>query len=405
MSRRTFIAISAILVAAISAYYWYQWRTISGFVTAIDHGDDLFGDLTTFYYPMAQNILSEKLPVPGYYYSAFFALLISPLGTVSLAQAKWIWGIAQVIFAGSLAIISGTKLLELSRSNKVFFIFLFLTSFPLLHNFKWGQISVLMTLCILAAMWLHKNEYPILAGIVLAFATSVKYYPIFFIVYPLLKKDYRFLIAFGLSVLTFFAIIPSIALGPFEWINFEKAVSELIIKARFAGDVNSQYFGHVVLRAFPFENAPFKNKILSVFLQGIGGLVLLANAGLIWKVEKEKARDALISSTGLLFLSLPFIIQTSWSHYFVYLPFCQIAALVEIMQLHKTGKSFKPALALTALSCMASSVFVFNLFPSWSEYNNMGMIFISNFLLLLAYHQILWGGNKREWRKEWSNLS
>ena len=395
MSKKAFIAVSVSLVVAICAYYWYQWRTINNFVIAVDHGDVLFGDLTTFYYPMAQNILSAKLPVPGYYYSAFFALLISPLGNVSLSQAKWIWGIAQVIFAGSLAIISGTKLLELSRSNKIFFIFLFLTSFPFLHNFKWGQISALMTLCILATMWLYKNEYSILAGVLLAFAVSVKYYPIFFIVYPLLKKDYRFLIAFGLSALTFFAVIPSIVLGPLEWINFEKAVSELIIKARFAGDVNSQYFGHVILRAFPIVDAPFRKKVFSIFLQGIGGLVLLANAGLIWKIEKEKVRDALIPSTGLLFLSIPFIIQTSWSHYFVYLPFCQMAALIEIVQLHKTGKNFKLALALTALSCMASSIFVFNLFPGWSEYNNMGMVFISNFFLLIAYHQILWGGNKK----------
>lgn len=395
MSKKTFIGISVILVAAVYAYYWFQWRTINGFVTAIDHGDDLFGDLTTFYYPMAQGIFSSKLPVAGYYYSAFFAILISPLGAVSLAQAKWIWGIAQVIFAGLLGILSGTKLLELSRPNKIFFIFLFLTSFPLLHNFKWGQISVLMTLCILSAMWLYKNDHIVLSGILLAFAVSIKYYPIIFIIYPLLKRDVRFLAAFGISVLTFFAIVPSIALGPIEWINFEKAVSVLIAKAKFAGDVNSQYFGNVILRSFPLEDAPFKKKILSLFLQGVGGLVLLANIGLIWKIQKKQMRDALILSTGLLFLSLPFIIQTSWSHYFVYLPFCQAAVFIQITQFHVEGKNFKLALALTALSCMASSVFAFNLFPGWSEYNNMGTLFISNFLLLIAFHQVLWVGYKK----------
>ncbi len=390
MTKKTFAGISILLVAAICAYYWYQWRTLHGFVTAMDHGDDLFGDLTAFYYPMAQNIFSAKLPVDGYYYSAFFALLISPLGTVSIAQAKLLWGIAQVIFTGLLGIVSGAKLLELSRAGKVFFILLFLTSFPLLHNFKWGQISVLITLCVLSAIWLYKNEYYILSGILLAFAVSIKYYPIIFIVYPLLKRDYRFLIAFSLSVLTFFAVIPSIALGPVEWIHFEKAVSILISDAKFAEDVNSQYFGHVILRAFPLEDAPFKKKILSLILQGLGGFALLVNIGLIWTIQKRHAQNALALSVSLLFLSLPFIIQTSWPHYFVYLPFCQAAALVQIMQFQKTGKGFKLTLALTSLSCMASSLFAFNLFPGWSDYNKIGMLFISNFLLLLAFYQILW---------------
>lgn len=394
MTKKTFAGFSILIITTICAYYWLQWKTLDGFVTAIDHGDELFGDLVTFYYPMAQNIFSAKMPVPGYYYSAFFALLISPLGTLPIAQVKLIWGILQVFLAAVLGIVSSEKLLELPRAAKVFFLFLFLTSFPLLHNFKWGQVSVLITLCIFTVIWFYKNEYYIPAGILLAFAVSIKYYPAIFIIYPLFKRNYRFLISFGLSTLTFLAVIPSIMLGPLEWINFEKAVSVLIADAKFAGDVNSQYFGHVALRMFSLEDAPYKKKVLSAFLEGVGGLVLLANIGIIWKIQKKEVQDALILSTGILFLSLPFIIQTSWSHYFVYLPFFQTVILVQSLKNFKGNKEFTPALALTILSCAASSVFAFNLFPDWSEYNDAGMLFTSNLLLLFAFYLVLWSRYK-----------
>jgi hypothetical protein len=389
MTKIKFAGVSTILIATICACYWIQWLTLHDFVISIDHGNILFEDLMFFYYPMARNIFSAKLPVPGYFYSAFFAILIFPLGTVSITQAVWIWGIAQTILAGLLGIVSGGRMAELSRANKVFFILLFLTSFPLLHNFKWGQVSVLITLCILAAMWSYINEHSILSGILLAFAVSIKYYPIIFIAYPLLKRDYRFLFAFGASVFAFFCIIPSFALGPLEWVNFEKAVGVLITKANFSKDINSQYFGYVILRMFPLEDTPIQKKILSALLQGIGGLVFLTNIGFIWKIEKRLMQDAILLSTGLLFLSLPFVIQTSWPHYFVYLPFCQTVAFIQVTQNHKPKKGFNLASVPISISCVMSSIFTFNLFPSWSEYNSKGILFISNFLLLLVFYQIL----------------
>ena len=378
-----------ILIAAIFGYYWLEWRSLQNFVTSIDHGDILFGDLVDFYHPMAKVIFTEKLPVKGYYYSAFFALLISPLGSLPIEQAQWIWGTLQFILAGLVIWVAGFKMLELPRPQKLLFLFLFLTSFPLLHNFKWGQISVLMTLCIFASVCLYQQDRPILSALVLAFAVSIKYYPIIFLAYPLLKRDFRFLTVFGISALTFYAVIPSFALGPQAWIGFEKAVAQLITDAKFTGDVNSQYFGHVILRSLPFDDAPFKQKVASILLQFAGGIVFLANLGLIWLVQKKQMKDALVISTGLLFLSLPFIIQTSWSHYFVYLPFLQIALI------HLLGAESKPALGLVIASCAASSILIFNLFPSWSEYNNAGMLFTANSLLLIVIYLRLWNGIKK----------
>lgn len=380
MKKQTFVILAFVITALVIGYYWLEWRSVQNFVTAIDHGDVLFGDFVDFYHPMAKVILTEKLPVKGYYYSAFFAILISPLGALPLSQAQIIWAILQMTLAVLLVWV-GFKTLELPHPQKLLLLFLFLTSFPLLHNLKWGQISVLMTLCILASMRLYQTDRPLLSALILAFAVSIKYYPIIFLLYPLLKRDFRFLAAFGISALIFYAIIPSMILSPTNWIGFEQAVRQLLSDSKFAGDVNSQYFGHFVLRMIPLEDAPFKKKILSLTLQAVGGLVFLANIGLIWLAQKRQVKDSLIISTSLLFLSLPFIIQTSWSHYFVYLPFCQMALL------HISNRESKLTIAIISLSYLASSIFAFNLFPDWSGYNQTGILFLANLLLLAGYYR------------------
>lgn len=390
MKKRTFINTVFFLVFAIFVYYRLQWQTLDEFVTAIDHGDDLFGDFASFYYPMAQKIFSSHIPVGGYYYSAFFAMLISPLGLFSLQYAKLIWLFGQILSMALLGFFSGWELPQLSNNKKIVFLFLFLTSFPLLHNFKWGQVSVLITFCILATIWLYRKDYYVPAGILLAFAVSMKYYPIVFIVYPLFQRKYRFLIAFAAAALIFYAVIPSIAFGFNAWWGFEKAVNAQISYAKFSFDVNSQYFGHVILRMFPLEEAPFKRKILTIILPWIGISITILNLYLTWKNQiGEKMSDNLLVSYGLIFLSFPFIIQTSWSHYFVYLPFCQIVLIqAAFIDLSRMGKIL--VLILTFLSCVCSSVITFNFFPTWYDYNNWGMLFLSNLLLLIASYIVVY---------------
>lgn len=396
MTKRASNYVGAFLIIGIIFYYRWQWKTLFDFVVTIDHGDDLFGDFISFYFPMAQKIIPEQTPVDGYYYSAFFAILISPLGFLSIEQAKLIWGIMQVLFVGLLALVGWLKMPDLTRGNKTIFIFLLLTSFPLLHNLKWGQVSVFITVCVLIAIWLYQENHYQAAGVFLAFAVSIKYYPIIFIVYPLFRRNYRFLIAFALSTIFFFAIVPSVVLGSSQWVGFEKMIGAKISNAKFAFDVNSQYFGHVILRIFPFEEAPFRRKILSITSQWMGILIALSNICIIWLMQRsQKILNSLLLSAGLLFLSFPFVIQTSWPHYFVYLPFCQIV-LVQIAQLYLSQSGKLPVLTLIFLSCGASSIFVFSLFPGWYDYNNWGILFFSNLLLLFAYYTTIFYGFKKD---------
>jgi hypothetical protein len=92
-------------------------------------------------------------------------------------------------------------------------------------------------------------------------------------------------------------------------------------------DINSQYFSHVVLR---LSLVPATDRF-RLLLQMIGLAVVAANIGLIALVTRaRRARETALSAVIVL-LSTPFLIDTSWPHYFVFLPFCEVVLLHEAL--------------------------------------------------------------------------
>ncbi len=91
--------------------------------------------------------------------------------------------------------------------------FLFITSLPLLHNIKWGQVSVLITLFILISLLLYEGDHKLGSAILLAFAISIKYYPAVFLVYFLLRRDGRYLLTCLAACGFFLLAIPALVMG------------------------------------------------------------------------------------------------------------------------------------------------------------------------------------------------
>ena len=121
----------------------------------------------------------------------------------------------------------------------------------------------------------------------------------------------------------------------------------------------------------------------------IGLLVLLWNIRLIRVIQRARIPGEMLLSAITLFLSIPFILSTSWPHYFVFLPFCQAALYIQIRSLHRNMQyNLIPAL-LISLSVILSSVFILDLFSGIMVYYEVGMLFLSNLLLLSALYLIV----------------
>lgn len=372
----------------ILAYYKIEWSTFNSFVLAIDRSPQFMYDFISHYYPMGQQILQNPIPVEGYFYTTFFALLLQPLSQQPITTALAIWGIIQFLCLITLCIFSVRLVPSLPKFGIVLYIGLCMTAFPILHNIKWGQVSIPITLCIIAAFLASIWNKKVLAGVLLGLATAIKLYPLYFIVYFILKRDFRTCLSFGLSVLILYFVFPTTAIGVHEWFEFERETSREIINAGWVSrDINSQYIVHVGSRWFNFIFDRPAGEVVSNSLTVIGYLIVLSCIVCVWLLQQTSSSEKHSLPLVSLFLLIPFVINTSWPHYFVYLPFCQTAMIwYSVQNYHQPRMLDKMVLVLPVLSMLLSSIFFFNLFPDWSVYNAYGILFLSNLFLLVALY-------------------
>jgi hypothetical protein len=116
------------------------------------------------------------------------ALVIEPLASLPPLQAKRCWLVANVIFL----LLVGCLLTHISDLGwRRVWILMFLALIPLRQNFILGQMHVLVLLLLTFALWLFLRGSPFGAGIVLAIAAALKIYPALFMVFFLVKRQWR----------------------------------------------------------------------------------------------------------------------------------------------------------------------------------------------------------------------
>jgi hypothetical protein len=370
----------ALLAGIIFLYYFLAWGSLQNFNQMVDPCENLFCDFTLHYHPTAQSIFEVKEPMYGYLYSPFFAILTSPLGHLSLDTASVIWGLIQItltlllFFAPLLALNLDTL------PKQLIYTAIFFTSLPVLHNFKWGQVSSFVTLTIIASFLAHKSGKPIWAGALLGLGASIKYYPGILILYFLLKRDNRVILSFALTCFILIFLLPTLAVGFDSWINFMSlSFQKLSTFTQTVENPNTQYFPYVTMRLFGIDPA---RVFVAQVLRFIGFGFALLNIVLLWFIHKRKLDPDGILSVSILFCILPFLIETSWHHYFIFLPFIQVS-LLQIE--HKNRRKL-----LIILSVFLSSIFLVNIFPTWLDYTQWGFSLLSSSVVLfIVYWYVL----------------
>ena len=383
-SHWTIVAFALTVLVGVGVYYRFIWGSVAGFVAAMDFCDKLFCDFVVYYYEMGRQILSTKAPTAGFYYSPLFALFLAPFGALELKTAVVWWGVVMVATTSGLGILSYRTAPPESRVTIAGFLLLFVTSFPVLHNFKWGQVSVLLVLLVVGSLVTYEKGHVALSAILLALAVSVKYYPVVFLAYFLIHRDWKFVLAFVTSLVVFLFLVPAVVLGTDQTLAF---LSQLMIESgeaqRAAGGANSQALKNVLARMIPVGRDAVE--VSRIAFAAIGYLLLQGNLILLFLMRKLPRHEGLTMSFMVLFLSVPLFVGTSWPHYLVYLPFCQTVAFEMLRQTRGAGVLRRRIMAsLLTVSVILASVMMFNLLGSWERYNGAGLLFWSN-MCLLAY--------------------
>lgn len=378
------VVIALAVTSLVLFYYWLQWADLVRFSLALDHTPDFMQDFVLYYHPMSVQVLQAPIRVSGYLYSLFFAIVLTPLGLLPLQSAMVVWfGLEVALLLVTIA--SARYLLDLSPSVVLLLFFLTLTAFPVLHNIKWGQVSILLTACMTTAFALYRSKRSILAGTLLAFAAAIKYYPGIALVYFILKRDIRASLTFITAFAVFYFILPVSVFGLSQWTQFERLILSYVDFGPITYSFSSQYFADVGFRWYMIF---FGSEPSLAFLQALGYLGAGIASGcvfLTWKITQKALPQHHGLSLSALFITIPFWVRTCWPHYLVYMPLCQVALLSYFASRFQfSSLPEKLLIFLPFLSMLLSSVFFFLQFRNWVAYNGYGFLFFANLLLLIC---------------------
>ncbi len=173
------------------------------------------------YYASSQNYLA-KAPVyishdgiEEFKYSPLFALVFSPLTMFNKLSALYIWNILN-IFLLYLIFYLFYKLKQMSFSKPrdlLIIVCLFALSGQFIFsNIKLGQINIFLCYLMVLTMYLEINKKYFWASVILAFSLMIKFFPLLFVLYFVLRRRFK-LVGFTILMIVFFLLLPSIYSG------------------------------------------------------------------------------------------------------------------------------------------------------------------------------------------------
>lgn len=116
------------------------------------------------------------------------ALVVSPLSSLPPLQAKRYWLLLNLVFL----VLTFVLLVRSTRlAPERIGLLVFLALVPLCSNFVFGQMHVLVLLLLTIAAWLYFKDRLVWSGLTLAIGTVLKIYPGLFLIFFLLKKQWR----------------------------------------------------------------------------------------------------------------------------------------------------------------------------------------------------------------------
>jgi hypothetical protein len=387
-----FAAGAAGIAILLFAYYAVTWRNFAGFTRAIEVCEELFCDFIIYYYPMGEEVFRTGLPVDGFLYSPFIAVLLAVFPPLGLTASLLLWGILQVVFV-FLYLLLFRRLVPAGLRIQLLFVALTLSSFPLLLNLLAGQVSVFMIVGILGLLVLDERGHRASGAGLLAFAASFKFYPMMFVLPFAARRDVGFVLLAVTACGVFLVVVPGVFLGVGDALHFYGALLDSFRDSDWVtANPHSQFLPHYVLRWVDVA----ENNVHAYLplLHWIAYVVAAVNIGLIFLVQRARPHHTDLWSFQIVFMTIPFVLKTSWPHDFIYLPFTQTFLVWHLLEGDAAGQRSRARMAVMFIlllpSIFLSNIVLFNVLGDFTRYGFYGFLFWSNLLLLIAaYVQLL----------------
>jgi hypothetical protein len=374
----------AAVIGGVVTYLWARHHTVDRLMLALGIGKVPLHDYHYFFYPMGAKVLSSPQPMDGFLYSPMAALFFAPYGWMPYVVSASLWAATLGLLTLALAWESARPV----RHNAwlvVLTVGITACAMPVLHNHKFGQVSLLIVVPLLLCVRFYEQGRPTLAAACLMFSVAFKFYPAFFLAYFVFKRDVRFLAAATGFGLLFLVVLPAIAIGPLDTLHFYQDVARQI-DARFGAqiaDKNSQSFLSFTQRLL-LDKAKLDPATWRPVLAGLRYALCAGLLVVVYCLARSSRPDATRWAFLWLLAASPFFVVTSWPHYFAYLP--AIVAATLGWALSGRGPLLGRALvaACSVGAAALSSIFVFDLVGNRHVYSWWGYLFFADVLALAA---------------------
>lgn len=250
-----------------TSYYTASRLLIEGENVAAFYNDDWFGSKVEEYVPGVDEVYLVNMPTT--------ALVLVPIAALDYSTARSIWIIFNLIFLFITALIF-LKQMKLNRNWLPLSVLLILMFQPLYANISFGQIYIFIFCLLVLAWFAYQAGNEKLAGVLIGFVFIVKTAALFIPILFLIKKKWKALIWFVLTVLCLFIItLPILGLDP--WLAYLKTLlsyaSSPTLSLTAYQSVHS-FFHHFLFfdekwNLFPLANLPLLAKVLTILFSSI----------------------------------------------------------------------------------------------------------------------------------------
>lgn len=260
-------------------------------------------------------------------YPPLLASLLLVLGHFKYRTAWTVWLIFELACVAALLRLCGRQLRGLAplwRWSATAGLVLF--CLPVLHCFKWGQISTLITL--LAIAGLSGSGWR--AGLLLGGAVGLKAYPAAYGIVYLVRRDWRGLLRLVAGSLLFGVLVPLVVLGPQATLMLLMSPVSALLHPRSnpggstIGAAIELWFHKGI--NFGEGDVPWVVELPLMVRRLLNyGLSLAVVAGSVIRTRQRRAGDPVTAATIITALAL--VIWPGWIHYFVILSFANAVLL------------------------------------------------------------------------------
>ena len=279
-------------------------------------------------------------------------------------------------------------------------VLIFLTNYqPLYDTLAYGQTDIILLFCFTLVLWAIHTQRPEWAGIVVAFLTMIKIYPVLLLAFFVIKRQWKGVIGFviGMIIWNLIAImvigwdihvqyvtriLPSIG-GTTSWIENQT----------IAGFITRWYDNPFAMSRFSFHSV---ERIATLISGGLSALVCLL------AFRDTPIRDSRFAVQYAMFVMLMVIaIPVAWMHYSTLL-----ILVFLIMFWHYQTKIVNIVPAV--LFAMSYALIAFGNFRSFNYPTNLGIVsilmssykFYGMILLLIVLFYEVWQSTTR-WNQDW----